>query len=293
MRHERSVDPIEHRDLCSYENGQTALSGSLAALSRRLDGLFLRWARGWQAEEHVFPTFLPAAALARIDYFRSFPQLVTFPTALDPDADNLARFAAAATVDESGAIKLGRTAPIRDVLTPAACYHVYLRFEGESLRAPCFVTTRATCYRRESHYLPLRRQSSFSMREIVCLGTRDEVSDFLDTSREWITGFFRGVGLPIEWRPATDPFFNPAANPRYLLQKIEPVKTEMVFGSQLAIGSINFHRNYFGETFTIERDGEAVFSGCVAFGIERWIYAFLDHFGMEPSEWPAIDSSDA
>jgi hypothetical protein len=85
---------------------------------------------------------------------------------------------------------------------------------------------------------------------------------------------------------ASDPFFDPSRNPKFLAQRLDPVKTEMIFGDGLAIGSINFHRNYFGEAFGIARGGEAAFSGCVAFGLERWLYAFLSRFGPDVRRWP-------
>jgi hypothetical protein len=72
------------------------------------------------------------------------------------------------------------------------------------------------------------------------------------------------------------------------MQKLDPVKTEMVFENRLAIGSVNFHRNYFGEAFDIQCGGEAAFSGCVAFGVERWIAAWLSTFGPQSGDWPAL-----
>jgi seryl-tRNA synthetase len=177
-------------------------------------------------------------------------------------------------------VRLTKQSPIRDVLTPAACYHFYIRFQKESLDAARYVTTRATCYRREAYYSPLERQWGFSMREIVCLGTAEEVKEFLARYQERVDHFFK----------STDPFFNPSRNPKYLLQKLDPVKTEMIFGDGLAIGSINFHRNYFGEAFEISREGREAFSGCVAFGIERWIYAFLSRYGLSEGDWPDLDS---
>src|SRR5438874_9913215 len=44
-------------------------------------------------------------------------------------------------------------------------------FPYTTLFRSVYVTTRAACFRRESYYRPLQRQWSFSMREIVCLGT--------------------------------------------------------------------------------------------------------------------------
>jgi seryl-tRNA synthetase len=268
------------------QSGQSSFSGPLLALYARLDALFLAWASDCGADERLYPVLLPAAELAKLDYFRSFPHLATFACALSPEPTNLASFASGPGVTDDG-VALTKLAPVEAVLTPAACYHVYVEEQGRALTAPRFVTTRCTCFRREAYYAPLRRQWSFGMREIVCLGTSDEVKGFLDRYRARVARFFEAIDLPVAWTPATDPFFNAAANPRFLAQKIDPVKTEMVYGD-LAIGSVNFHRNFFGETFGIARAGAPAFSGCVAFGLERWIYAILSRFGADPSRWPDL-----
>ena len=128
------------------------------------------------------------------------------------------------------------------------------------------------------------------MREIVCIGTSDEVKAFLARREAAAEAAWRRIDLPIEWKHATDPFFNPSKNPKYLAQKLDPVKREMVFQDRLAIGSSNFHRNYFGEAFHIRRAGEDAFSGCIAFGIERWILAILTRFGADPAAWPDLEA---
>jgi seryl-tRNA synthetase len=267
-------------------SGQSALSGALLDLDAQLDGVFRAWAGERDAVEYRVPPLIPVADLDRLDYFTSFPQLVTFPVTLDDGEANLAQFVAARPVE--GTVQLAATAPVRDVLTPAACYHFYSLLRDEALDGPVYLTTRATCFRREAFYAPLERQWAFSMREIVCLGTADEVKSFLDAEQHRVAAFVGRLGLPVKFANATDPFFRPARNPKYLLQKLEPVKTEMVFQGQLAIGSLNFHRNYFGEAFGIRRAGAEAFSGCVAFGIERWIGAFVRQFGATPAHWPAL-----
>lgn len=274
------------------ENGQAALYGDLLGLAERLDRQFLRWAAGWEAREYRFPTFIAARELARIDYLRSFPHLATFPVTLDGDEANLARFAGEDPLDATGAVRLQETAPIRDVLTPAACYHFYAHFAGQDFSAARYVTTRNTCFRREAYYAPLRRQWSFAMREIVCIGSAQEVGSFLGETKERVAGFFARVGLMVAWEQATDPFFNPRRNPRYLAQRLEPVKTEMVFGGDLAVGSVNFHRDYFGEAFGLRRAGETAYSGCVAFGLERWLYAWLATFGTDARGWPDLEPGE-
>lgn len=270
------------------ENGQSTLAGPLLDLYRRLDRLFLSWAEDWGATEYLFPTFLPARELACVDYLRSFPHLATFPVTLDPAEENLLAFTRGDAPDARGRVWLTATAPVLDVLTPAACYHFYAAFRGERLHEPRYVTTRATCFRRESHYAPLARQWSFSMREIVCLGTADEVKAFLEDGRRRVARYVEEIGLGVAWEVATDPFFRPQQNPKHLAQRLDPLKTEMVFGGSLAIGSVNFHRDYFGEAFGIRREGRDAYSGCVAFGVERWLRAILTRFGPEPGGWPAL-----
>lgn len=274
------------------DNGQSVLWGGLLDYFHRLDRLFLSWAEDWQAEAYGFPTFILASALSKLDYFQNFPHLITIPVVLDADPDNLQAFANEPCGCD-GSLALPRLEPVQDVLTPAACYHFYLNLEGQTLAAPRYLTTRASCFRRETHYLPLQRQWSFSMREIVCIGTAQEVQDFLGRMQETVQGFFQEIDLPIRWENATDPFFNPSKNPKFLMQKLEPVKTEMISETDLAIGSVNFHRNYFGDAFRIQRDGQEAFSGCVAFGLERWLYAFFVRYGKDLAQWPALNTGGA
>lgn len=271
-----------------YAGGHGVLWGAQLELFRSLDAMFCSWAAECGADEYQFPPVIPAHELNKIGYFKAFPHHLTLPVRLSADNEQLREFSSRDALDETGALRLIGCMPVRDVLTPAACYHFYINFQGEVLQRVRYVTTRATCFRGESHYVPLYRQWSFSMREIVCLGTATEVTEFLDRYRQKLERFFRTIDLPVRFQPATDPFFHPEGNPRYIAQKLDPVKTEMVFGDDLAIGSINFHRSYFGETFRIQRAGEDAFSGCVAFGIERWIRALLSRFGDDERRWPDL-----
>jgi len=274
-------------------NGQATLSGPLLDLADALDHRFLGLARRWDPVEIRFPALLPAAELERIDYFRSFPHLATFPTCLDPDEANLERFRAGEPVGSDGGLRLSGLAPVRDVLTPAACYHLYAHHAGERFDGPRWFSIRNTCFRRETHYVPLERQWSFTMRELVCLGTAEETTAFLDAARADVDALLAGLGLPLPWELATDPFFQPSKNPQYLMQRIDPTKHELVFEGRLAIASANLHHDHFGRAFDIRRTGDGtdqpVHSACLAFGLERWLAAFLHRFGPEPSSWPAVD----
>ncbi len=287
MKSGEKIDMAAVPGLTWLASGESVLSGSLLRLFNRLDQLFLDWADSWSAVEYCFPALIAAEVLLKVDYLRSFPHLATFPVVLKKDPENLTCFRnrLPSAAEPSACISLTETEPVKNVLTPAACYHLYPQLENTVLGGPLYLTTRSNCFRREESYAPLSRQWSFFMREIVCLGTASEVRSFLEQMESRLSSYSQRIGLDTCWQNATDPFFQPQTNPKYIMQKVEPVKREMVFENALAIGSINFHRDFFGEAFNIRRDADEACSGCVAFGLERWIYAFITQWGLDESVW--------
>ena len=86
-------------------------------------------------------------------------------------------------------------------------------------------------------------------------------------------------------------FFAPTARGQAALQRIKGLKHELEFRfpdmRPLAIASFNDHEVFFGEAFGISlADGTPAWSGCVAFGIERWLLAILCTHGVDPKDWP-------
>ncbi|MEB3284781.1 MAG: aminoacyl--tRNA ligase-related protein [Candidatus Sericytochromatia bacterium] len=273
-------ETLEIPGLTWRPNGQSVLSGDLLALYRDLDGGFRWLAEQSRALEMDVPPLFPAEALQRIDYFSSFPHLATFACVHADEPENLKAFAREPWNSQGDELRLGTLAPTQNVLTPAACYHVYLDHAGSRLEAPLYVTLCAKCFRRETHYQPLRRQWAFNMREVVCLGKPEEVKAFLARHRMVMQRLASHLDLACEFEHATDPFFNPGASGKHLMQRVDPVKEELVFSHSLAIGSLNYHRSTFGEAFEIQRDGEPVHTGCVAFGMERWLFALVSVHGV-------------
>ena len=290
--HDTRLAELRRIGLIWREGGQVSLRGPLRELAERVDAALLTVAEGaWGAQPEWHPAALTAARLQRVEYLHSFPQQATFPLRLDPDEANLDAFRAGPIVDTAtGHLALTELAPADQVLTPAACHHLYTAHEDEQLSAPLYLTTRNTCFRQEERYEPLRRQWSFSMREIVCLGTPDEAARFFAAGQRAAGLLLDGMRLPFTWAGATDPFFRPADNPKYLMQRLQPVKFEAVYGDttggDLAVGSANLHYEHFGAAFGISRDGAPAHSACIAFGIERWLFAITDHYGTDPQQWP-------
>lgn len=116
------------------------------------------------------------------------------------------------------------------------------------------------------------------MREVVALGSPDQVTDHLDHSARFLDALAGEVGLPLERRAASDPFFDQSSE-RATFQQLLPVKYEYVYKG-LALASVNTHFLFFGERCAISLPtGEPASTSCVGFGVERWLHALADHFG--------------
>ncbi|MEU6665868.1 aminoacyl--tRNA ligase-related protein [Streptomyces sp. NPDC046727] len=254
-------------DLYTARGGLVALGPELVRLMELLDERFQAWARECGATPMLFPAVIGTADLAAIGYFDNFPQLALMTAPLKLPAEKPAGSAAVPS-DRLGASEYG--------LASAACYQVYLHHRSVTLAGPRYVTTVAKCFRNEDHYDGLRRLHGFTMREIVCLGPREAVLDHLARFRPRVVEFADRLGLGLKVQPASDPFFEKSGG-RALLAQLFPVKEEFVHAGDLAIGSLNFHRNFFGERCDISlADGGPAYTGCVAFGLERWIAALLE-----------------
>lgn len=263
------------------DSGYAAIEGELLIWAEKLDQVFKGWAADLGATAHRFPTMIAAESLEPISYLRSFPHLATFASCGTRDDEALRALAA----DEGGVNPQSLDAP-QQILTPAACYHFYHRLAGSDISATAYMTTRCQCHRCEDYYLPLQRQWCFEMREIVCIGDRESIERFTAHSRSTINSFVERLGIDTSWEVATDPFFDPAADPKALAQILEPSKHELCLDNGLAIASINEHRSFFGECYDITMGGKPIHSACVAFGIERWLFAMASTFGNDIGDWP-------
>ena len=277
--------------------GIVAFEGLTLRLFRYFDRIFEAVGDKWSAVPLQTPTLIPSHVLAKCDYFRSFPHNVTFASHLREDSQNIdgfrQRYHDVDHLDEHAASHFDTP---EACLSPAVCYHTYYLNRDKILpESGLTYGVCGKCFRYESSNMSdLRRLWDFTMREVVFLGFREHVLERRTETIDWMSKMLVEHELAGEIRTASDPFFvAPDAVSKTYFQLSSETKFEVSLllpnDERLAVGSHNYHSDFFGKAFNtnIENHG-AMHSVCMAFGLERWVYAFLQQHGEEIERWPAV-----
>jgi seryl-tRNA synthetase len=228
----------------------------MSALVNWLDSRFVALALKAGACQVVVPQFIERSVLERAGYFDSFP---------------------ASVLEEAG----GQCMP------PATCYHCYAKLAAAALPENGVWTCIARCRRKEAKREPGRLQT-FTMREVVLVGSATWVRTRRQEWMDQILAFAQSMSMSVAIEPATDPFFGGGeARGRKLLQQVKQLKYELrarvdTRGTQLAVSSFNLHETFFAHRFELRLpDGTDAYSGCIAFGLERWALALALALGPD------------
>ncbi|MFI7099700.1 hypothetical protein ACIBK8_10110 [Streptomyces sp. NPDC050161] len=248
----------------------TILDPDQSDLLRELDRTITRWAAEAGAREIIPPPVYPLRDLEKFDVYENFPHLQFVGGPLDVTGTP------PKPVD--GTFAPGDADPPFLGLPHSTCYGAYLYAENRAVAPDTTLTLINRCFRNEEKYEGLRRLLSFQMREIVAIGSLEHTQEINARFTDRIERFAKDLGIGLVKEVATDPFFERDSG-RALLQRLSPVKHEFQ-ADGLAIASVNTHRNFFGERchITVEGTGEHAYTGCVAFGLERWLAVLSDLF---------------
>ena len=291
-----NLDLIKSGEISQEAVGIYALGPLLSRIIAFFERHFLDLADSFGAVPYRFPTLIPASYMERINYFHAFPHSLTFVTHLREDLDVIDQFAQHAECDEHGLnTHLDSFDRIRALLSPAVCYHLYFSLADRSLPTGQLVATAVgNCFRYESINLTsLERLWNFTMREIIFVGSKDFVLANRETARQRVAKVFEKIGLAYRVESANDPFFVGEFRKQVAYQSAFQLKFEIrarlpFKDSTIAIGSYNYHQDFFGRNLNITLpDGSTAYTGCVAFGLERMAYAFLAQYGLNPTNWPS------
>jgi hypothetical protein len=287
---------LRRGEISQESTGIFTLGPLLTRLMDYFESQFIGLAASFQAAPYRFPTLIPARYLERVNYFRAFPHSLTFATHLREDLGVIDAFAQQAACDHQGL----QTPPdsfarVQALLSPAVCYHLYFALADRPLPdGQVIATAVGNCFRYEAINLTsLERMWNFTMREVIFVGPKTFVLQNREIARQRMHKVFERIGLAYRVESANDPFFIGEFRKQAAFQSAFQLKFEIrarlpFKDSTLAVGSYNYHQDFFGRSLNITLpNGSPAHTGCVAFGLERMAFAFLAQFGLDPSGWPA------
>ncbi len=291
---QQPADPLDHlADKLFHQmgaDGVYARSALYEEVVERLAALITHH-REPGTEVMRFPPVMSRAQLEKSGYLKSFPNLLGCVCGLHGTEREIH---AAVSRFDAGGDWTTSLSPADLVLSPAACYPLYPIAAARGPLPPGGLRfdVAADCFRREpSRHLD--RLQSFRMREYVCIGSPDDVSDFRERWMVRAQAIARDLGLTFRVDYASDPFFGRVGQMKAVSQMQQSLKFELLVplrsqDQPTACMSFNYHRDHFGTTWDIrDASGEAAHTGCVAFGMDRLAVAMFHTHGTELAGWPA------
>lgn len=294
------ADLVAAKTIKVLEPGLFIFREPFSSLLRFFDDTFVqRIAQAFGAKEESYPAVIHLSTLDKTNHFTSFPEHLHFLSHLRDDLDVIESFSdsirAAGGWKADAPLDLNRNMPKpRFAMNPSTCYHCYEGLQGETLEGDGLVATAvAKCHRYESkNHTDFGRLLDFSMREIIFVGKPEFVRENRLKAVEHLKQ------LAVEWEidclieNANDPFFTNDFQVKASFQRNQEMKYEMRLtiphiGKSIACSSVNFHSTAFGTAFDIRMGKRPATTGCVGFGLERWVFAFLAQFGLAEEGWPA------
>lgn len=285
---------IERGELFIYGRGRAGLGPEMHRLIDIFESEFRALAQQFDAQPNQYPALIGADVMDRCRYLRSFPSSLTFVSHLREDAVATQAFIDQAQL-KGGNLNCdhGNLSAVECLLSPNICFHCYSRLQGKKLEAPLAVTATGKCFRYESKNLQgLERLWDFTMREVIFLGPMEHVLRERERSIELMLGLMKRWDLSGEIRTACDPFFTNDFAAMTSYQKAFDLKFELLLplpykNKTLAVGSFNYHQDFFGRSFEITHKAAPVHTACAGFGLERLLLAFLAQHGPDRHNWPA------
>ncbi len=258
-----SLDEIlKQGNIVRTENGGVCLNGISARLFDYFDKVFKKFAIINSAIEERYPVLLSKDTLIKTKYLNNYPGNSMY-------------------VEDSNA-----------VLSPSACFHVYERYKDTVFKDNTSLTFLQNVFRNEKDKNnEFGRLRDYHVREIVFVGSEEYVDTSINRMINKTSRFMVELGLKGDIESATDLFITPNMNRYKLIQMHNKAKYELRLeydnNRDISVASFNRHGKTFSHTFNIGVSGvENVVSGCIGYGIERFVMAFLSQYGCNVENMP-------
>jgi len=270
-----------------FADGVYGFSGAAERLFAFFENKFEEIALAVGAEKRKYPVLLPVDKYQKTGYLKKSPQYAIFCCNIYENMDELENLSQ--SVDRK---KIrGHLKEPQYALSPSACFHSYIEFEGKTLEHNKTISFEQSVFRNEGrfNYGEIGRLQDYHVREIVFFGDEEYVSSQRNRVMTLTKELLESFGLCGTIEKAYDPFVIPKFQKLKKIQMADVSKYEVRLrvaeDKDISAASFNLHGAAFTYPFDIQIDGcENPVTGCVGFGIERWVMAYLAQFGEQATE---------
>lgn len=284
------------KEVIPYGEGLFSFQGEFATVMSAIESWMLNKAIGLSALPQDHPSVWPIDLYRKIDYFKEYPHHAMLMTSVKEDYETRLEFAkkygARKTFDS---IKLDQNefTDIRFGAPNACCDCCYYSLSDSDMQENLLLTTKNKSVRNENSKTGgLDRLRSFTQRDIVAIGTADHVAQYRQVFIDLATELVSLLEISARIETAHDPFFGNDTAMKNIFQYISNVKLEILaklnFSDRyIAVGSINWHLDFFGKAFNFRaKDAKYANSCCIGIGMERFAYMLYCQFGTDVARWP-------
>lgn len=269
--------------------GMYGLNGAAQVLYDFFEELFERIGEKLGGIQKVYPTLLPVEQYVKTGYLKKSPQYAIFCCNVHENLSELLDLQNTVVKgDVTSRFKMPEYA-----LSPSACFHTYIEYENCTLPRNKIVSFTQNVFRNEGrlNYDELGRLRDYHVKEIVFFGD----AEFVDATRHKVMEETKQIIIKLNLcgriEKAYDPFIIPKFQKYKKIQMIDMSKYELQLNvsqeSSISVASFNLHGSAFTYPFKIKiKNCENPVTGCVGFGLERWVMAFLCQYGCDVREWP-------
>lgn len=287
---EFSYDLFEKGFVCRNEKGLISLGKEAVDLFDYFDTIFRNIALKLGASEEKYPVLLGINTMNYTGYYRRTPQYTMFCSDVTEDFSELEKMSKATFVKnnmDEVVKKPGFS------LSPSACFHVYEKYQNKEIKNGTIITLNQNVFRNEGrlNWDEFGRLRDYHVREIVFFGSEKYVEEIRERISKEIMQIIKRLEINAFMSVAADAFIMPKMIRYKKYQIMERSKYEVRMSYEndrtIAVASLNLHGTAFTNSFNIKVQGEEnPVSGCIGFGIERWIMAFLVQYGTNVERWP-------
>ncbi len=290
IKREYNYKVVDNLNIKKITKNSISLHNNAAKLYAFFDWSFKNIALGLGAQIEQYPTMLPIEKYNKTSYLKTSPQYSIFCCNAIEDFTLLEKLHSSSPDELKTLISNPSSA-----LSPAACFHTYCCHESQTLNNETIFTFNQAVFRNEGRFNwdDFGRLKDYHVREIVFLGSEDFVRCKRGETIKKIIEFLKNIKLISTIVTANDSFVMPKMQKFKKIQIQEKSKYELLLNyeenKRIAAASFNIHGTVFTNSFGINiKNVDNPVTGCVGFGLERWVLAFAAQYGWCDKNWPSI-----